>query len=101
MKKKKKRSVNDLSNLAYATFCRLLSMTDTYGSYCPSILVSANNSCRDALILLKVYIIGKIQVKFNIGNHPQNFGQVMALFRLSFVVGVKYMVKILFPLNNF
>ena len=28
----------------------------------------------------------KIQVKFNLGNHPQNFGQVMALFRLSFLL---------------
>ena len=26
----------------------------------------------------------KIQVKFNIGIHPQKFGHVMALFRLSF-----------------
>ena len=44
----------------------------------------------------------KIQVRFDIGNgnHPQNFGQVMPLFRL-FVVGVKYKVKILCPLNNF
>ena len=118
-----------------------------------------NNFCRDALILLKVcrrVYHFKIQVKFDISNHPQNCGQVMALFRLSFcwcadirfrsitfagmhwfywkfaegyiivkyrsgsvllitrkmlaklwpffdllcVVGVKYMVKILFPLNN-
>ena len=26
----------------------------------------------------------KIQVKFDIGNHLQNFGQVMVLFQLSF-----------------
>ena len=41
----------------------------------------------DASILLKVcrrIYHCKIQVKFDIGNHPQNFGQVMALFRLSF-----------------
>ena len=43
-----------------------------------------------------------IQAKFEIGNHLQNFGQVMALYRfLLFVVGVKYKVKILFPLNTF
>ena len=50
------------------------------------ILVSINNFCRDALILLKVCRIYhcKIQVKFDISNHPQNFGWVMALFRLSF-----------------
>ena len=119
-----------------------------------------NNFCRDALILLKVcrkIYHCKIQVKLDISNHPQNFGRVMALFRLRFcwcvdigfcsinfagmhwfywkfaegyiivkyrsgsilviirkvlaklwpffdlvfVVGVKYKVKILFPLNNF
>ena len=43
----------------------------------------------------------KIQVKSNIGNHLQNFCQVMAFFDLVFVVGVKYKVKILFPINNF
>ena len=35
----------------------------------------------------------KIQVMFNFGNHPPNFGWVMALFRLSFCCS--------FPLNNF
>ena len=30
----------------------------------------------------------KIQVKFDINNHLQNFGRVMALFRLSFCWGV-------------
>ena len=25
----------------------------------------------------------KVQVKFDIGNHPQNFGRVIALYRLS------------------
>ena len=51
------------------------------------ILVSINNFCRDALILLKVcrrIYHCKVQVSFDIGNHPQNFEQVMALFRLSF-----------------
>ena len=46
-----------------------------------------NNLCRDALILLKVcrrIYHCKIQVKFDISNHPQNFVWVMALFRLSF-----------------
>ena len=40
----------------------------------------------DALILLKVcrrIYHSKIQVNIDIGNHPQNFGQVMALLRLS------------------
>ena len=63
-----------------------------------------NYFCRDTWILLKVcrWIYHcKIQVKFDISNHPQNVGQVMALFDLVFVVGVKYKVKILFPLNNF
>ena len=42
---------------------------------------------RDALILLKVcrrIYHCKMQVKFNNGNHPKNFGRVMALFQLSF-----------------
>ena len=46
-----------------------------------------NNFCRDALILLKVcrwLYHCKIQVKFNISNPLQNFGRVMALFRLTF-----------------
>ena len=46
-----------------------------------------NNFCRDALILLKVcrrIYHCKIQVRFDISNHLQNFGQVMALFGLSF-----------------
>ena len=62
-----------------------------------------NNFCRDALIILKVcrrIYHCKIQVRFDSGNHPQNIGQVMALFRLKFVVGVKYKVKILLPLNS-
>ena len=44
-----------------------------------------NNFCRDALMKVcrRIYHC-KIQVKFDIGNHPENFGQVMALFRLSF-----------------
>ena len=43
--------------------------------------------CRDALILLKIcrrIYHCKIQVKFDISNHPQKFGWVMALFRLIF-----------------
>ena len=28
----------------------------------------------------------KIQVKFDIGNHRQNFGRIVALFRLSFLL---------------
>ena len=55
----------------------------------------------DALILLKVcrrIYHCKIQVKFDIGNHPQNFGQVMALFRLSFCCWGKIQGKdIFFP----
>ena len=50
-----------------------------------------NNFCRDALILLKVcrrIYCCKIQVKFDISNHPQNFGQVMAILRLSFCLYV-------------
>ena len=46
-----------------------------------------NNFCRDALIVLKVcrrIYHCKIQVKLDISNHLQNFGQVVALFRLSF-----------------
>ena len=46
-----------------------------------------SNFCRDELILLKVcrrIYHCKIQNKFDIGNHLQNFGQVMALLRLSF-----------------
>ena len=35
----------------------------------------------------------KIQVKFDVGNHPPNFGWVMAFFRLIFCCS--------FPLNNF
>ena len=61
-----------------------------------------NSFCRDALILSNVCSMiyhCKIQVKFDIGNHPQNFGQVMALLWLSFCCWSK--VKILFPLNNF
>ena len=49
-------------------------------------LFPINNFCRDALIFLKVcrkIYYCKLQVKFDIGNHPQNLGQVMALFRLS------------------
>ena len=45
-----------------------------------------NNFWMDALISLKLcraLYHCKIQVKFNIGNHPPNFGWVMALFRLS------------------
>ena len=119
-----------------------------------------NNFWRDVAIPLKLcrtLYQRKIQVKFDIGNHPQNFSWVMALFQLTFcscvdfgfrsitfagmhwfywkfaegyinvkyrsssiliiirkilaklwpffdivfVVGVKYKVKILFPLNNF
>ena len=59
-----------------------------------------NNFCRDALILLKVcrrVYHFKIQVKFDISNHSQNCGQVMALFRLSFLLVCWYS----FPLNNF
>ena len=46
-----------------------------------------NNFCRDSLILVKVcwrMYHFKIQVKFDMRNHPQNFGWVMALFRFSF-----------------
>ena len=44
----------------------------------------------------------KIQVRFDIGILSKKFGQVMALFRLSFLVfGAKYKVNILFALNNF
>ena len=49
--------------------------------------LSINNFCRDALILFEVcrrIYHCKIQVKFDISNHLQNFGRVMALFRLSF-----------------
>ena len=44
------------------------------------------NVCRDALILLKVCRIYhcKIQVNFDISDHQQNFGRVMALFRQFF-----------------
>ena len=41
---------------------------------------------RDALIVLKVckrIYHCKVQVKYDISNHPQNFGRIMALFRLS------------------
>ena len=50
------------------------------------ILVPLSNFSRDALILLKVcrrIYYCNIQVKSDIGNHLQNFGQVMALFLLS------------------
>ena len=50
---------------------------------------------------VKGYIICKMQVSFKIGNHLQNFFQVMALFRLSFCPWGKTQVKILFSLNNF
>ena len=46
-----------------------------------------SNFWRDVLISFKFYRIlyhYKIQVKFDIGNHPPNFGCVMALFWLSF-----------------
>ena len=46
-----------------------------------------NNFCRDALISVKVcrrIYRCQIQVKFDIGNHPQNFSRVMAFFRHSF-----------------
>ena len=46
-----------------------------------------NNFWRDALISIKLcrtLYQRKIQVKFDIGNHPPNFGWVMALFRLNF-----------------
>ena len=44
-------------------------------------------TCRDALIILKVcrrIYHCKIQVKFDINNHPQKFGWAMAIFWLSF-----------------
>ena len=46
-----------------------------------------NNFCRDALFLLKVcrrIYNCIIQVGLDIGNHQQKFGQVIALFSLSF-----------------
>ena len=55
-----------------------------------------NNFWRDSLIsfkLCRTYYHCKIQVKFNIGNHPPVFVWVMALFRLSFCCS--------FPLNDF
>ena len=55
-----------------------------------------NNFWRDALIsfkLCRTLYDWKVQVKFDIGNHPPNFGWVMALFRLNFCCS--------FPLNNF
>ena len=45
--------------------------------------------CRNTLILLKVcrrIYLCKILVKFDIGNYPQNFGQVLALFRQSLLL---------------
>ena len=54
-------------------------------SFCYLFLL--NNFWRDALIsfkLCRTLYQCKIQVKINIGNHPPNFGWVMALFRLSF-----------------
>ena len=80
-------------------------MADTYGSCCPSGSSSSSaashfsfpfsNFWREVLISFKfcrTLYHYKIQVQFDIGNHPPNFGRVMALFRLSFY---------LFPLNNF
>ena len=55
-----------------------------------------NNFWRDVMISFKfcrTLYHYKIQVKFDIGNHPPNFGWVMALFRLSFCCS--------FPPNNF
>ena len=54
-----------------------------------------NNFWRDVLISFKFRTLYhyKIQIKFDIGNHPPYFGWVMALFRLSFCYS--------FPLNNF
>ena len=65
----------------------------SYGSFSNWILLLCwywfpiNNFCRKALILLKVcrrIYHCKIQVKFDISNHLQNFGWVMALFWPSF-----------------
>ena len=73
-----------------------------YGPFSTSFLLvccywfSLNNVCRDALILLKVcrrIYHCKMQFTFEIGNHPQNFGQVMALFWLSFCCWCKIQGK--------
>ena len=56
-----------------------------------------NKFCRDAWISLEVcrrVYHCKIQVKFDIGNHLQNFGRVMALYNLVLVIVVKYRIKI-------
>ena len=55
------------------------------GFVCVLIFVSAHLLCRDPSILLKVcrkIYHCKMQVKLDIGNHPLNFGKVMALFIL-------------------
>ena len=76
----------------------------TQGSCCLSAVAAAsshfsfpfNNFWKDILIAFKfcrTLYHYKIQVKFNIGNHPPNFGWVMALFRLC--------VCCLFLLSNF
>ena len=55
--------------------------------WCVDIGFRSRTFCSDALILLKVcrrIYHRKIQVKFDINNHPQTFGRVMALFRLKF-----------------
>ena len=54
---------------------------------CVDIGFPLNNFCRDTLISLEIcrkIIHCKIQIKFDIGNHLQNPGRVVALFYLVF-----------------
>ena len=67
-------------------------------SFCGSFPL--NNFCRDALIsfkLCRTLYQHKIQVTFNIGNHPPTIDWVMTLFSTKFLLVCWYWL----PINNF
>ena len=112
-------TLNSVESIAcWVLLSGLRSIADTYGSFCPSAASSSaaaaassssaaaassshfsfpfKNVWRNVWISIKfcrTLYHYKIQVKFDIGNHPPNFGWVMALYRLSFCCS--------FPLSNF
>ena len=73
---------NNLQN-----FCGVMALFQLRFCYCIYIGFCCITFARDALISLEVcrrIYHCKMQVKFDICNHPQNFGRVMALVLLSF-----------------
>ena len=75
-------------SLNHAQFC-VNGNTGFYSCVDIGFLLYTCNFCR------RIYHC-KIQVKFDIDNHLQNFGHYGIFFDLVFVVVVKYRVKILF-----